>query len=96
MTIKNADGMAYLLTIALLLLALMLSGVSSKRRRKSHKGWVTDSSEDFEQKRSSCRLSCRKPPGSLCVENSKGRCFCECMNMLRKQRWSPKASTKAT
>ncbi|KAL1481562.1 hypothetical protein MTO96_034380, partial [Rhipicephalus appendiculatus] len=27
----------------------------------------------------SCRLSCRKPPGSLCVENSKGRCFCQCI-----------------
>ncbi|KAL1451280.1 hypothetical protein MTO96_027946, partial [Rhipicephalus appendiculatus] len=42
--------MAHLLTIALLLLALMLSGVSSRRRRKSQKGWDTDSSEDFEQK----------------------------------------------
>ncbi|XP_075741280.1 uncharacterized protein LOC142790165 [Rhipicephalus microplus] len=71
--------MAHSFTTAVLLLLLMFYGVSCRRPKKSRKALFMDSIQDYEHMRGSCRLICRKPPASLCVENSNGKCFCQCI-----------------
>ncbi|XP_075554099.1 uncharacterized protein LOC142587096 isoform X2 [Dermacentor variabilis] len=71
-------------TFSWCLLVALLSGTSSKPRRhhQGHEYQNTDlsSSAHFRERRYSCKLSCKNPPGSLCIESSDGSCFCLCVN----------------
>ncbi|XP_054927978.1 uncharacterized protein [Dermacentor andersoni] len=66
------------------LLVALLSGTSSKPRRHIQRNESNNSdltpSAVFAEKHYSCKLSCTKPPGSLCIESSNRTCFCQCVN----------------
>ncbi|XP_075721666.1 uncharacterized protein LOC142765001 [Rhipicephalus microplus] len=71
--------MAHSFTTAVLLLLLMFYGVSCRLPRKSRNALFMDSMQDYEHMRASCRLQCKKPRASLCMESANGECLCQCI-----------------